>query len=108
MERLVGQLLLEFPTLGNLPSQPCVCLGEPRGPLPYALVELGVCAAYLLLGPLALGHVVLHPDEVDEPPPFVVHRGEPQFVPEQGAVLAVIAQENLAIAPFSEGGAYLW
>jgi hypothetical protein len=35
-----------------------------------------------------------------------VHRGEPQFVPEGSAVLPVIAQENLAIAPFSEGGAH--
>jgi len=66
---LVGQLLLELPTLDNLPCQPCVCLDEPRGSPPNPLVELGVCAAYLLLGPLALRHVVLNPDEVDESPP---------------------------------------
>ena len=44
VEGLVGQLLLELPALGDLAPQQRVRLGEPRGPLPDALVELGVRA----------------------------------------------------------------
>src|ERR671916_2291626 len=44
---------------------------------------------------------------VRQPGSVVVDRGEPQLVPEQGAVLAVVAQEDLAVAPLPEGGAHL-
>jgi hypothetical protein len=73
VERLVGQLFLELPPLGDLPLQLRVGLSETSGPLPHPIFQLVVRAPQILLGVLAFGDVVLHPDEVDEAPTLVVH-----------------------------------
>ena len=69
-------------TLGDLPLQIRVGLREPRGSLPYPILQLVVSTLQILLGLLALGDVVLHPDKVDELPTLVVYGGEPELIPE--------------------------
>ena len=46
---------------------------------------------------LAFGDVILDPYEVGEITAFVAHRGDAQFLPEEGAVITVVAHEHPAI-----------
>src|SRR5215213_5075228 len=60
------------------------------------------------LGEFALGDVLLYPDEVGDAPPVVAHRGDAQLLPEQRAVLAVVAHRNPAISAFPDGRPHLF
>lgn len=59
----------------------------------------------LFLDASQFGHVGLDADEMGQSAGLVTYRGDHQFVPERGAVLAIVDQSQMAVAPFPDGPA---
>src|SRR5215203_801231 len=86
-------------------------LGVPQEQRISGIVGYGSGEVELVLqrffGAFALGNVVLHPDKANEVTLLIAHGGDGEFVPEEGAVLLVVAQGHLAVAPLPYGGTQL-